>query len=66
MKAYFVAAHHTSMYIDTVELSDSYIQGCDVGILNITLFAEAKPGILWILMKELSIFFGVEPHNECN
>jgi len=35
MKAYLVAAYHTSMYIDTVELSDSYyIQGCDTGILK--------------------------------
>ena len=34
MKAYLVAAHHTSMYIDTVELSDSYIQGYDAGILK--------------------------------
>lgn len=49
MKAYLVAAHHTSMYIDAVELSDSYIQGCDAGILKNDEYFIVRRSKIWDL-----------------
>jgi hypothetical protein len=37
------------MYIDTVELSDSYIQGCDAGILKNDEYFIVRRSEIWDL-----------------
>lgn len=49
VKAYIVSAHHTMMYISTVHISESYMQGCDDGQLKEDDFFVVRRSRVWDL-----------------